>query len=253
MPNYDAEKEQRARDQSEHHRRVGETISRASTVLREKMSLDLDIADSDLKYSEWMAALSTAGLAIALSTFDKLHTCSWLHSCQAALNAGLGITCVLFVAATGFSALVLRLFRSYRAGFNSTRTLGSAQEVLLLNHVPVFSAQAEVDALLADYPSAFFLDVVYNDIVDRKGGGLVRMAYESKTIDPNDPYEKQQTAKEFGRLAEELEGFKNQFEEIEKRQLRDRKWLSRLGNAQRSMIGLAYLAMVILHLLGRSG
>jgi hypothetical protein len=245
MSSNDEIREERDREERERHKSVADTISKASAVLKEKMSLDADVADADLKYSEWMAALATAGFALTLGTFEKINKYSWLSSHPKVLNAGLIFTCLLFLAAIACSAAVLRLFRSFRAGFNETRALGSAQEVLLLNHVKVFAAQAEVDVAKEGLRSTFSLDFIYNDVVERKGGGLVRMAYEGKEIDPNATYEKHQVAQEFGILAAQLDGFKKRFEEIEG-QMKDRRWLTRFGKAQKFLISLGYIALLIL-------
>jgi hypothetical protein len=245
MSDEDQDRTKREQKDSERYRAVANTISRASSVLKETLSLDVDLADASLKYSEWMGALATAGLALTVSAFEKIHGYSWLRATQTALNLGLIATCALFLAAVGCSAVVLSLFLRLRARFHDTTLLGSAQEILLLNHIKVVAAQTEVDAVMAGRPWSL-LDFVYQDIVDKKGGGLARMAYDAKDPDSARTYEEQQVAGEFGQLAESLDGFKVQFEAIEKAQQRDGRRLNRFGKAQKVLIGLGYLVLIAL-------
>jgi hypothetical protein len=150
MSNNDEATAKRDADEKEWQKRATEVISKATTVVKDTMSLKAQIADADLKYSEWMAALATAGFALTFGTFEKIHSLSWLSSHAQILNAGLILVCVSFLASIGCSAMVLSLSRLYRAGFNETSALASEQEVLLLNHVKVVFAQAGLDtALLA--------------------------------------------------------------------------------------------------------
>jgi hypothetical protein len=230
--------EERARD-------VAETISRASNVLRERMTLDAQTADAELKFSEWMAALATAGLGLTVSTFDKVHQNSWLHAHPRILSSGLILTAILFFSSVALSAFILALFRSYRAGFHETISASSVQEVILLNHVKVIAAQAEVDAIMAGLPAKCAQDFVYSDVVDRKGGGLVRMAYGAKDIPANASYEQEMTAKEFGVVATSLEHLKDRFETIDGEQISCRRKINRFGTLQRTLIGVGYFTLVL--------
>jgi hypothetical protein len=236
-------------DNLERDKAVAETIAKASAVLKEAALLDAGIADAELKYSEWLAALATAGLGVLLSVLDKLHDNSWLIICPTLLSSLIAVTSVLFLLAIACSATVLRLFRLYKADFSKSITLSSTQETLLLNHVAIVAAMAQMAALLRGNPKSF-RDVVYSDIVDRIGG-LARNEFTSSVNADNQCEGLEEVAEEWTWLTNNLEMLRQRSADVQKSQEKNRRWLTRFGRAQQLLCGAAYAILPILAFPGR--
>jgi hypothetical protein len=226
---------------------ISQAIKSAYELADKILSSDADYAESKIKYSAWISALATAGFGLMLFSHDKLPTQSWLSHQPKLVGTLFVSTCVLFLFAIASSALILAVSNRYLASFKSEKILVCQRAFVITNHVKAFLADAEVRLVRAGVPTAFISDKIFEDLAASVGGALIEMDYGSTINEPGDKdYAQEQVSQEFRLLNKMFKAIANNLGKVRTDRFKDEKLLKAFFLAQEVLVGLGYVALLIL-------